>query len=443
LKRAALALALLLAAALPASAQLVKPGEEGFKPEDLGAWQGKVVRGIELSGHKTTKEYVIRREIRVKAGEPLDIEVVRADVQRLDNLSIFAQIEVEAAEAGDGVALTYVFKEMPSWVPLVAFIYTEENGFSIGPGLSALNMTGRNVKVSARAYFGGTNQYSAKVTWPWITGNHVGTEVFAARYERSDVVRGFEEVSDEFTPEISAWLGDHGRVEGKFSYFRMRSDVDGITLTPENDDTLIRLGAVLGWDTRDSWRNPSRGWQNELEIWRTGGVLGGDGDFWSMNLDLRRWWRTAPRQKLLVSSLLSMQSGTLGTDVPYYMDYRLGGANSIRGYNVEELGLSGKNQLLGTAEYSYSLMPLRRWDIWIFALRLGVDLTVFGDVGVAWNESEEFGWRNTRAGLGSGLRLLVPGSEMMRLDVGWSPSGGFQFHFGNWSKPSGQRFRLR
>jgi hypothetical protein len=32
---------------------------------------------------------------------------------------------------------------------------------------------------------------------------------------------------------------------------------------------------------------------------------------------------------------------------------------------------------------------------------------------------------------------------MTRLDVGWSPEGGFQLHFGNWSKPAAQRFRLR
>jgi len=51
--------------------------------------------------------------------------------------------------------------------------------------------------------------------------------------------------------------------------------------------------------------------------------------------------------------------------------------------------------------------------------------------------------RRARAGMGFGLRLLVPGSEMVRFDLGWSPEGGFHFHFGSGTKPVAQRQRLR
>jgi outer membrane protein assembly factor BamA len=257
--------------------------------------------------------------------------------------------------------------------------------------------------------------------------------VFFARRDREDELRAFREKSDELTVQTGRYFGDHGRGEVGFSYFRMRSDVDGITLTPDNDDTLLRVGAILGWDTRDSWRNPRTGWQNELEVWRTGGLLGGDGDFWSATLDLRRYLPTSPRAKLLLAGLVSLQSGTYGKDVPVYLDYRMGGANTIRGYDVDDLGrrIFGKNQMMATAEHSWNVVGLRRFDVWFLSFRLGLDVTVFGDVGVAWSEP------------GAGVRLLVPGSEMTRLDVGWSPEGGFRFHFGPWSKPTGSRQRLR
>lgn len=266
-----------------------------------------------------------------------------------------------------------------------------------------------------------------------------------ARRERDDELRGFAESSDELTVDTGRWFGDHGRGKVSASYFRMRSDTPGITLGPDNDDTLLRVGVTLGWDTRDSWRNPRTGWQNELEVWRTGGWLGGDGDFWTTTLDLRRFVPTGPRQKLLLAGLVSLQSGTYGEDVPVYLDYRMGGANTIRGYDVEDLGrrLYGKNQMIGTAEYSWNAVPLRRFDVFFLSFRVGLDLTVLGDVGVAWSEPGELSLRRTRGGLGAGVRLLVPGSEMTRLDVGWSPEGGFQFHFGPWSKPAASRFRLR
>jgi outer membrane protein assembly factor BamA len=132
-------------------------------------------------------------------------------------------------------------------------------------------------------------------------------------------------------------------------------------------------------------------------------------------------------------------------DVPTYMNYFMGGANTIRGYGVTDLGeeLSGKNQLLGTAEYSVTLVPLRRWDIWKISLRLGLEAAVFADAGIAWTESRELAMKRARGGLGGGLRLLVPGSEMIRLDVGWSPESGFRFHFANGTKPKAQRARLR
>jgi outer membrane protein insertion porin family len=412
--------------------------------EGLGAvepYANRTITAIDLRGQRVTREHVIRREIRSAVGEGLRVDVLAADVQRLDNLSIFAEIGVGAEADGDGVRVTFLLKEMPAWVPWVGFSYTEQDGFSAGPKLSALNLKGRAISVGARAYFGGAKQYSTHFFWPWIGGNHVSLDFNGARLHRTDTLNDFKETSYEFTPAVGTYLGEHGRLAGKFSLFRMKSDVPGKTLSPDGEDVLPRLGLSLGWDTRDSWRFPRRGWQNELEVWRTSG----DADFWSVTLDLRRWIPVRTKQRLALSGLASLQTGAVGEDIPVYLIYRMGGANSIRGYDITELGprLYGKNQLIGTAEYSVNVIPLRRWDIWKFALRMGLDLALFTDVGTAWTESRELTADRTRAGLGAGVRLLVPGSEMVRLDLGWSREGGFHFHFASGAKPVAQRLRIR
>jgi outer membrane protein insertion porin family len=370
--------------------------------------------------------------------------VVDQDVQRLDNLSIFAEVGVLGEADGNGVRLTFHFKEMPSWIPLVGASYNEQDGFSAGPKISALNLTGRGIAVNGKAYFGGSNKYEVGLSWPWISGDHVSLNFRGARLSRYDELNEFQETSYEFTPQVGRYIGEHGRLKAKVSLFQMKSDVDGKTLSPDNHDNLPRLGASFGWDTRDSWRFPSTGWLNEVELWRTG-FLGSEGDFWTLNVDVRRWIPTTGKQRLMVSGLASLQSGTVDEDIPVYMIYRMGGANSIRGYSIKELGqtLYGKNQLLGTAEYSFNLLPLQRWDFWKFAFRLGLDVALFADVGTAWSESSEFVASRARGGAGAGLRLLVPGAEMVRLDAGWSRQGGFQFHFAGGTKASGQRNRLR
>ena len=449
--RTALATAIFLLAipTAPVCAQVTADrvvGARGGSAPGLVPFAGRRVAAIDITGHNVTKDWVITREIRTTVGDPLDLEAVGRDVARLDNLSIFAEIRVDGEPVGDdAVRLVFTFKEMPSWFPILSYVYTEENGLSWGAGVSAGNLTGRDLSVSARVYFGDLEQQWSRVSWPWIRGNHVSFDFYGARYTRPDVLRGFEETSYEFTPEVGTWIGERGWARAKFSYFEMKSDTTGFTLSPDNEDQLLRLGASVGWDSRDSWRNPRRGWQNEIELWRTGGFLGGDGDWWAMNVDLRRWFPATRRTKLMVSGLLSLQSGTLGEDVPAYMNYFMGGANTIRGYGVSDLGeeLSGKNQLLGTAEYALTVIPLRRWDLWKISLRLGAELAVFADAGIAWSESRDFTTRRARGGLGGGLRLLVPGSEMVRLDVGWSPDFGFNFHFANGTKPKAQRARLR
>ena len=413
-------------------------------PPTLASFEGVKVTAINLAGLRVTREFVVTRELLTRVGEPLKVAVLNDDILRLDNLSIFAEIRVEAVAEAEGVRLTLGFKEMPAWIPLVGASYNEQDGLSGGPKISALNLTGRAISLSGKAYFGGADKYEVNLNWPWIGGDHVSLNFRGARLSRADELNGFNETSYEFTPQVGRYVGRHGRLKGKFSLFRMESDVDGKTLSPDNQDSLPRLGASFGWDTRDSWRFPSSGWLNEIELWRTG-FGGGEANFWTLNVDVRRWIPTVKSQRLMISGLASLQSGKVDVDIPVYMTYHMGGANSIRGYDVLDLGkkIFGKNQIIGTAEYSFTLLPLRRWDVWKFAFRLGLDFALFADVGTAWSESSELTKSRTRGGGGAGLRLLVPGAEMVRLDLGWSEQGGFQFHIAGSTKPAAQRNRLR
>jgi len=430
-------------ALLFAAVCLLLPAVAGAQAERafFAPFEGRPVTEVKIDGNRVTRERIITRELETQAGRPFAFETLKADLQRLENLGLFAETRVTPEADGDGVRLTVRVREMPPILAFPSFIYTEENGFSYGGALSALNLAGRGISLSARAYFGGTKQRWGKFVDPWITGNHVSFEFFGGKRDRADTLNGFEEDSWEFAPKLGTWLGKHGRLQGSVTLFRMQSDVDGKTIDPDNDDHFIRVGATLGYDTRDSWRDPRHGWKNELEIVRSGG----DGSFWTMNFDARRYQPIGRKQHVLLSTLLTLQSGTVGQDVPGYFTYYLGGANTIRGYSVEDLGpkLNGKNQLLTTAEYNFNLLPLARRDIFKWSYSIGVQLALFSDLGIAWSEAEDFTADRFRAGAGAGVRFLVPGSEQVRFDLGWSQAGGFHFHFASGTKPSNQRQRLR
>lgn len=404
--------------------------------------QGKPITSITFSGNNSTKEYVITREIEIAVGDTLDLATIEEGYINLENLGIFGSIEIIATEDGNGVALEYKFREMPAFIPYIAFRYTEENGFSVGPAISSVNLFGRGVLLSGRLLFGGTAQAIVKLRYPWITGDyHLSLDLDANHIVRDDKLNEFEEVSTELTPWLGRYIGETGRVRGMVGYFRMQADSVGITLSPDQGDEFFQMGGAIGIDTRDSWRTPHHGWQGEVEI---AGFFG-EGNFLTTILDVRRFQPITERQTLFIGALTSLRTGTVGEDVPVYLQYRMGGANSIRGYDIDVLGrtLFGKNQMIGTFEYQFNVLPLQAYNFMKWSAALGIQLALFSDTGIAWSDSGDFTWDRAETGFGLGVRLLVPGTEMTRFDVAFNPDGDVYFHFGNWFKWTAQRFRLR
>jgi outer membrane protein assembly factor BamA len=417
------------------------PGRASFDPSPYAAFEGKRIAGISFTGNRSTKESFIRRELGLAEGDTLKVERLAEGIRNLENYGIFGSITVGIEDAADGVLLEYEFREMPSYIPFVAVQYTEEDGFSIGPAVAAVNLFGRGIRASGSALFGGTTTFELVAKYPWITADYrLGLTLRASHLGRDDDLVGFEETSDEISPWVTRYLGERGRVRGMIGYFHMKADRGGVTLSSDQSDHFLRVGAAAGYDTRDSWRDTRNGWQNEIEI--VGNF--GDGTFATAILDVRRFQKATKKQTVFLGVLASLQTGAVGEDVPAYLQYFLGGANSVRGQDVD-LGKSlfGKNQLIATVEYQLSLLPLRPYNFFKWSAAMGLQFAVFADAGTAWSSSDELSMDRAKGGFGAGLRLLVPGVEMVRFDVGFNRQGDVYFHFGGGFKWEAQRLRLR
>jgi len=151
-----------------------------------------------------------------------------------------------------------------------------------------------------------------------------------------------------------------------------------------------------------AWGNPHRGWLNESEILRNGGFLPGDGDYWSTHIDLRRFQPLPPDHTLVVAGLLSLQSGQVGRDLPGYMDYHLGGSNTIRGHQIDQLGttLFGKNRLIGTLEHRFPVVASREYVLLGLATDIGLSGAFFADTGLAWSYRRDFAVHRLHSGVG-------------------------------------------
>jgi outer membrane protein insertion porin family len=433
------ALPLVVLLALPASAKAQ------FDPAEYDSLQGRTVSRMDVSGNNKTRPYVIWREVRTRVGRPLDVKVLAGDVTRLHDLGIFGAVEIEASPDSAGVSLDYHVTEMPRFLPAPTLSYSDANGWSYGVSITALNVRGRDIDLSGRVLVGGTTTYGFLLNDPWIRGNHLGAGLVVARLDRDDYLDGFQERSFEATPSVSTWIGKYGRARAVFSWFDISSNVPGKTLSPTDTDHLRRLGAGIGFDSRDATHDARRGWYFDFDATRTGGPLGGNGDFWTTNVDARRYQPISGVGTLLLAGLLSLQTGTLDVTFPEYLQYRMGGENSIRGYDLDSLGatLYGQNQLIGTVELQHPILGQRPVHLLNWTVRLGLDVAVFSDQGVAWTASSDLTLPNVWVGGGAGLRLRVPGVSVVRLDFAVGRGGGIKLGLASLPKVVAQRRRVR
>jgi len=426
------------------SGTLEPPPEEsppvGIEAEEApGAGRVKEIR---LYGLKATRPYIVFRELEIDLGEPVTPESLEADRRRLDRLDLFSDIEVRAVEEADGVVVEYDLRENSPWLPSVSVQITDENGVSAGGGVRYSNFLGRDISGRVRVLAGGATTVETLLRNPWVAGNHLAYQAGYRHLERHNSLVDFFETVDGLEVGMDSWIGTRGRVGAKLGYLELRSDQDGKTLSPDNRDKVFEVALFAGLDTRDVLSATNTGWWNEIEI-RHSRQLETSTGFWQLTVDVRRYLRLGRRQTITLFPIARLRSGTPGVDIAPWQMFYLGGTNSVRGWSLASR--EGKNEAIVTSEYRYRLLEPRGWNL-PFGIRYrgGIDLAAFVDVGIVWDESDQFAWRNSIAGGGIGLRALVPFIGVMRFDVAMGESGGkVMVHIGGFEKPVRTRNRVR
>lgn len=425
-----------------------------------GARGAPIVGAIRLVGLRFTQEDVVVRELELKPGNSFDPEKFAAGLRALEKLDIFAEIEGRTEGPPDSLTLVYRFREIPLLVPHPTGEYTEENGLAVGFGVLSTNLWGRNHSLEASYKYGfeagGVRRVSLEYTLPRLWGARSRAALWLADTRRTDEINEFREVVDVARLEVYQHLlyrtRDQVIAKLHLSIERVGADRDAILLSQplcpcgEAADVLPAAGLSAIYDSRNYQGNPTRGSYAEAGLTRFGGPLGGDVDYWMGVVDLRWYHPTGPRHHLLFSQLVSTQSGSPNATVPIYRKFWMGGANSVRGYALDEQG--GFNQALWTVEFRFLAMKPQIIPLYLFDwyVDLALQPVVGLDVGTTWDDGPgDAPWLH---GATIGLQLLVPYVQMVRFEaaVGDYLSGNSisaQFHMGTPSKPIAQRFRRR
>ncbi len=437
--------------------------------------QKSYIEKIEIRGNTKTKDKVIRRELAVNPGEVFDMVRVKLSTNRLYGLNYFAKVDaspeptdvpdrknlvigVEEKSTGD-IRLGAGFSSIDQ---LTGFVEVSQGNFDLFKPPYFLG-TGGGQKIRLRVQLG-TRRKDIELSFiePWFLGRKLAlsTDFYYRELQYYsdlyDVVQGGARVSLMRTLWNDFWRGSIGYNIENIGLINMPSQVvlpgpDGQPVITDSVPAEIRseegyylaskVVSALSYDTRNSVQLPNRGQHTTLRGEVAGGPLGGDTDFYKLQLESNHYFRGfLPGHVLEVMGRVGVVDNYgFDSNVHLFDRYFLGGLDSLRGYKYRAVGpydstgrepVGGRTFWFGSVEYSIPIIERLR-------------LAAFYDIGNAYSDAYSFNTAGPDYGLfsdnwGLGIRLNIPGMGPLRLDYALplshdrfvSGSGRFQFSVG-------------
>ena len=378
------------------------------------------VRRIEIAGNSSTRDEVIRRELRQFESSWYDSERIRLSRDRVDRLGFFKQVAVETREvpgSPDLVDLVVNVEERPTGNLMFGLGYSTAEKLTISASIRQENAfgTGQSLGVELNTgKFNRTLQFSTTDPYFTVAGISRAYELY---YRTS---RPLNSLSSEYQ---LASQGGAVRFGVPFSetdtvFFGIgleRTTIDATTALP-NAYFVYRdqygrasnaLPLTLGWqrDGRDSVINPTLGRYQRANLeWS----FAGDVRYLRTNLQFQQYWPVANRVTFGLNAELGLGQGLGDRPYPVFKNFYGGGLGSVRGFDQGSMGavdptgaFIGGNRRLNLNGELYLPFP-----------GLGNDRTVrffaFGDVGNVWAEGQAIDAQSLRASVGLGLSWLSP-----------------------------------
>lgn len=408
------------------------------------------VRDLNISGNRNTKDIVIRREMAIHPGDPVDKNRIEASKARLMGMNYFEKVDIVsvATEDADQKDVDVKVEEKDTWK------------FSVGAGMSDTDSLVGMVEVSninfdlfnPNNYFTGGGQrldlkaqygiergdFTANFTEPWLFGIPLRLDVSGfyhdRKYEDWNQSEGGGSVflTKRFLEFNSLSLGY--TIEGVRIY-DMDSDLSEIFQKEEGSSTVSKLTAEIARDTRDSLLEPTSGYLVSLLGEINTRVLGASDDYYRTEIKASHYYSFLDDALTLHSGLKIGQTDMIGSGkdlVPLYDRYFLGGGDTIRGFPYRSIspvdynndGYGGESMLLGSVELTH---PIYKF----------IKGALFCDFGNVWEKAWDLDLSKLNVGVGYGLRIKIPYiNAPVKLDLAYpivnnqdGVSSKIRFHF--------------
>ncbi len=351
------------------------------------------IERINIVGNARTRDYVVRREIRLAEGDAYNRLLAEQARGRLQKLGFFKSVKLtrEQGSAPDRVILNFIIEEQPTGELSLAGGYSSSVGAIAEVAYTERNLLGKGqflqVKLSGSLQSG---QIDLSFTEPRFLDKNISAG-FDAFHKENDFTdqSGFEQRKTGGVLRIGFALSENVWLQPSYSLvqdevFNVNEDAS-IPIQQAGDvgsRLISSVGFALTYDTRNNRLNPSRGLYVALTEQLAG--AGGDTQYIQSVLEGRGYYPIY-EGITLVSRLIGGHITGWGGQQVLSVDNFFKGGETIRGFDTSGIGpralnTSGDLEAIGGKVFYAGTVEVR-FPFPFIPDELGFSGAVFADAG--------------------------------------------------------------
>ena len=414
--------------------------------EDAGARQKRLVLKatpgilahfgpIEVIGEKSVGENVVVRQLTFKPGDLFTRREMRESQRKLYGLELFEFVNVEGQEERA--------PQSPEVPVKVTVAEGKHQKMTFGVGYGTEEQARARIRWDHLNVFGGAQQAGVEAKWssldrgvrmqyrePFFVTSHLSLNFDGQAWQAAEPAYSLNTLGGRVTLRHQANTQNVWSVSLINEYQRssvsnaalldlsLRDELIALGLDPRDGEfrgTLSALAFDAGRNTTTSLLDARSGYVINGHLEQAGKWMRGSFDYWSALGEFRHYLPV--NRRVVIANRIRLGTidalGDLGSNVPFYKRYFIGGSSSLRGWGRLDVSpLSGFGLPIGGHTMLEGASEIRLPLVGKFG---GV---AFVDYGNVWSQSWDFNLGDLRYDVGPGLRYMTPIGPA-RVDLGY------------------------
>ncbi|MDH5392122.1 MAG: outer membrane protein assembly factor BamA [Gammaproteobacteria bacterium] len=320
---------------------VVQPGKKAY------------VRNITFSGNDKSTDAVLRREMRLMEGAPLNTTALNRSKIRLQRLKFVETVELKTTPVhgtDDQVDIDIKTVERLSGSFNISAAFSQVEGVVFGTSLTQDNLFGTGQSLSLAINTSDANTvYSMTHTDPYHTVDGISRS-FEVNYRKRDAS---EELISNYLIDTAKIRVRYGVPVSEYDRFSFGYGIEAIDITLASSNVAqefvdyvdtygssfenLTLQSSFSHDTRNRTVFADKGLIHSVSLSMT--VPGGDISYYKIQHQSKFFFNLGNQHALMLRGQLGLGDGYGETDeLPFFERFFAGGLRSVRGYRTNSLG---------------------------------------------------------------------------------------------------------